>query len=51
MMGLTEKMYVLDELCSNMSYMAVAMSILNKVSLNRNIQNKVMCWSVDENVT
>lgn len=29
-MRLTEKMYVLDELHLNMSYTAVAMSILNK---------------------
>lgn len=34
-MRLTEKMYVLDELHLNMSYTAVAMSILNKVCINK----------------
>jgi len=51
MMRRTEKMCVLDELCSGMSYSAVAVSsmsvnqqhILNKVSLPRNTHKTRLC--------
>ena len=55
----TKKVCVFDKLLSDTSYSAVGVSsmliyqqhILNKVTLKRNTENKVMYWSIEENVT